>query len=241
MKTLRLFILAILISVTGFVSGTTIYSIGISSKSTQVNTSGVIHTDSVLCGSFKSNNNLSIPFSGSENIGVVLTNNLPLTNSIIDSTSWKFTYEQLQISITVNSNSPDTFTITQPMLVSKILDSIGYPAQPGDIIVIEVISFHAFSGTNTLTLTVPGSTTTGINSVISSMPSLKIYPNPVTDKFTITTDAPNNEVYNLYTPSGQLVTAGKLENANTELQLSALLPGMYFLRVNGQTFKVIKE
>ncbi len=80
----------------------------------------------------------------------------------------------------------------------------------------------------------------GINNI--NRTKLKIYPNPVKDYIYINGIENSNtaEVYNL---SGQKVISNQntLEYSNTRINLSSLSSGIYFLKINADTFKIIKN
>jgi len=78
---------------------------------------------------------------------------------------------------------------------------------------------------------------TGINS-FDNLANLNIYPNPVIDFLSISNL--NKQVdYQVFNLEGKLLRKGVVQN--NQINLSDLSSGIYFVRINQQTFKVIKE
>jgi len=70
--------------------------------------------------------------------------------------------------------------------------------------------------------------------------SLKIYPNPVHDKASVTLDGNESLLYRLYTMNGKLVSTGKLQPGTTIIELSFLTPGIYLFNCGNRHVKVVK-
>ena len=71
--------------------------------------------------------------------------------------------------------------------------------------------------------------------------NLKVYPNPVKNILNVETDKKGMD-YQLLNINGQVVSNGKLENTNQEINFSALPSGTYFLKINNEkTHKIIKQ
>ncbi len=71
--------------------------------------------------------------------------------------------------------------------------------------------------------------------------SFAVYPNPVIDMVTINTkSAVNNTNYFIVDVPGKILKSGKLQNGITNIDLSDLSPGVYFLYSADQSFKLIK-
>lgn len=66
-----------------------------------------------------------------------------------------------------------------------------------------------------------------------------IYPNPATNYFKISSKEAKSTL-NIYNSAGQLVLS-KVYKKDEEINLSNLLPGIYFVKVNGSTLKLIKK
>jgi hypothetical protein len=49
-----------------------------------------------------------------------------------------------------------------------------------------------------------------------------------------------NANYAIYSLSGQLQKQGKLQGETTNINIESLANGMYLLRIEGETFKIIK-
>jgi inosine-uridine nucleoside N-ribohydrolase len=77
-----------------------------------------------------------------------------------------------------------------------------------------------------------------------SLAELSVYPNPTTDKLTIST-AIDNALWQLYTLDGKIVTSGRLNLGNTTVDVTSLAQATYMLtittpsqRVN--TYRIVK-
>lgn len=85
-----------------------------------------------------------------------------------------------------------------------------------------------------------------VNINTSSSPSLKIFPNPVTDilQLYIQSEKKESVVCNLYTAEGKIITSGKIELVKGSNLLTwnmqYLTPGNYFLSAIGTRFETIK-
>lgn len=75
----------------------------------------------------------------------------------------------------------------------------------------------------------------------------EVYPNPVTDRLVLRVE--NAEIasllYTLTDANGRTIAADNITDAQTIIDMSNLLPAVYFLRVSDddarQTFKIVKE
>lgn len=74
--------------------------------------------------------------------------------------------------------------------------------------------------------------------------NVKFYPNPVQDVLNLEADA-NVKNITVYDISGKLMMSKKLNSAKNQVNVSALLPGVYIVNAeleNGvKTFKIIKK
>lgn len=70
---------------------------------------------------------------------------------------------------------------------------------------------------------------------------LYIYPNPVLDMFSIESGVNESIPFKLYDINGKLVFKDKSYNSNQQIDISDLSAGLYFLKINDQTLKVIKK
>lgn len=88
---------------------------------------------------------------------------------------------------------------------------------------------------------------TGINNnYISAFPQLFAYPNPITDKLFIEVPKPSKEsVLTIYNTSGQELLNQNIYDEKTELDISNLFRGVYFLKFtdskSSEVIKIIKE
>ena len=90
---------------------------------------------------------------------------------------------------------------------------------------------------------------TGIGNVETErVPSVRIYPNPTKNELKIENGQLKieNEEYRIFNTVGQPVMNGKLLCIDAEcpvctINVSALVSGVYYLKVGGETVKIIKE
>jgi hypothetical protein len=68
---------------------------------------------------------------------------------------------------------------------------------------------------------------------------IRIYPNPTSGQITINGQLTNAN-YAIYSLSGQLQKQGKLQGETTNINIESLANGMYLLKIEGETFKIIK-
>jgi V8-like Glu-specific endopeptidase len=78
-----------------------------------------------------------------------------------------------------------------------------------------------------------------------ALTNVTISPNPSTGLFFINNSLSQDLIYQVYDLSGKLIVAGKSTDVRSNLDLSQVTDGMYFVRVTGdnatKTFKVIKQ
>jgi hypothetical protein len=90
----------------------------------------------------------------------------------------------------------------------------------------------------TITITQP-SDPTGINDLAEA--TFGVSPNPATNLLTVKrAKSTNNEVYNLIDITGKTVLTGLLSGTSTEIEISELNKGMYFLSIQGSYQKAVK-
>jgi hypothetical protein len=70
--------------------------------------------------------------------------------------------------------------------------------------------------------------------------SLKVFPTLATDKLSILTTSDKEEAYQIVNVMGQTVLTGRLVNS-TDIAISQLVKGTYFLKVAGETVKFSKQ
>jgi hypothetical protein len=95
----------------------------------------------------------------------------------------------------------------------------GYPGSTG--------SFAVNNADQTIDINI----TTGIEELAAS--SVRLYPNPVENKLVIERDNGDETVIELYNVSGALIGVTKTENVTTTIDVEALSPGSYFIKVTG--------
>jgi len=83
--------------------------------------------------------------------------------------------------------------------------------------------------------------TTGIDLLSES--KFEVYPNPAIDVITIKSNKNIllSSTYIINDQLGRRIMMGKLNDDATTIDISQLEPGLYFLQVRQQTFKMIKE
>lgn len=72
----------------------------------------------------------------------------------------------------------------------------------------------------------------------SNFSDVKLYPVPATDHIWVEVPVSvsrQQPVYSIVTPAGQIVIQGKITQAVQQIQLPAMAPGMYYLRLNNET------
>ncbi|HNI44518.1 MAG TPA: T9SS type A sorting domain-containing protein [Chitinophagales bacterium] len=67
------------------------------------------------------------------------------------------------------------------------------------------------------------------------------YPNPITNTLTIQQPTPQTATYTLYNTLGEVVSKGSFDTPTHTIPVSHLPVGMYYLQVNGVSFKVMKQ
>jgi hypothetical protein len=73
--------------------------------------------------------------------------------------------------------------------------------------------------------------TASLGSDIRIQNSIEIFPNPCHDFVSIKYSGQNNLSYKLFDLTGALLLTGDLANADTEIDVSSLKNGIYYLRV----------
>jgi hypothetical protein len=70
---------------------------------------------------------------------------------------------------------------------------------------------------------------------------VRLYPNPVTNVLNIVSESENIGNVEVMDINGKRLIVTSIDKASTELDLSHLAPGMYFIKVNEKVFKLVKE
>jgi hypothetical protein len=99
-------------------------------------------------------------------------------------------------------------------------------------------NFCGESAAQTLSVTI--SQCTGINEINSPDKSMIIYPNPFSEKITITSYQSEESIF-IFNTLGELVIKTIASEHKTELDLSELSKGIYFIRIGIDTKKMVKE
>ncbi len=85
-------------------------------------------------------------------------------------------------------------------------------------------------------------TSTGLNKEITK--ALKIYPNPITDSESIIIDGCKNEndiSYTIYNNIGRIIQYGTISEINCSINISALVPGVYFIKTDKGNATFVKN
>jgi ELWxxDGT repeat protein len=75
--------------------------------------------------------------------------------------------------------------------------------------------------------------TTGINTIFQENSLVKIYPNPVTDRITVSIDAEELNLIEIYNSTGQRIYQNKPFQNPYNISVSGYNPGLYVVKING--------
>ena len=76
---------------------------------------------------------------------------------------------------------------------------------------------------------------------ISDNVEFEIFPNPSPDFLTIKSTNKTDLKFSIFSSIGKLVMSGELDNINNIINLSKLEPQLYILKIDGNSYKIIKE
>ena len=116
----------------------------------------------------------------------------------------------------------------------------------GDDIVVDAtgngasVSSNALSKVNKITFATVEVSGLGDEKVLSSSPSVAVYPNPVVDVFSLQTDLEGEFAYTIYNLKGGVVMSGKTVNG-ADIDASAMKSGVYLLEVEKSYLKFTKK
>ena len=112
---------------------------------------------------------------------------------------------------------------------------------PSATTIYTVTSTYTTGCTDTKTVSVTVNACTGISEAQLSK-ELSVYPNPTKDNITVFS-TPNfiGKTYSITDQIGKLITNGKLTSDNMKISLASFPNGLYFVKIEGQTFKIVKE
>ena len=102
----------------------------------------------------------------------------------------------------------------------------------------EIKSGKSTTRSNVATVTVNAAPNLGIALIQTA--SVQVYPNPVTTELHVKLAANGVTDYTICNDAGQIVLQGKLQDTST-INLQSLPNGIYYLRISGETVKVIKK
>ena len=83
--------------------------------------------------------------------------------------------------------------------------------------------------------------TSGTNNVSEASQEIKVYPNPASSNLTVESSTEIKGKIELYDPLGNLLKSKTFEGGKNVLDISALCHGIYILKANNKTIKVIKD
>lgn len=129
--------------------------------------------------------------------------------------------------VSINTN---TVIAIHPCMTSPYY--IGYYVIVGGETTFSINTGVIFNGTINVTIT------TGVNELINST-SIKVFPNPVVDVLKVTTNTKSSVV--ITTLNGQNVLIDNIQEGTTDIDLTNLSAGIYFVRVGNKTQKIIKQ
>ncbi|MBL7909894.1 MAG: T9SS type A sorting domain-containing protein [Bacteroidia bacterium] len=101
----------------------------------------------------------------------------------------------------------------------------------------------SFSGTgcsNSAIITQSVDACTSINKNFTQNAEIKVYPNPVNNKLTIVTNSIEKQII-IYNSLGEISFMIEINNERTEVDLTSIPNGIYFIKINNTIKKIIKE
>jgi polyhydroxybutyrate depolymerase len=85
-----------------------------------------------------------------------------------------------------------------------------------------------------------GCSSLATNESVNERKELLVFPNPASESVTIAMEFTENLDYSIYSSVGELVLTGVVDRNAKTIDISALNPNIYFLRLGAQTIKLIK-
>ena len=82
--------------------------------------------------------------------------------------------------------------------------------------------------------------TTAVSEEITQEKTITIFPNPVQDFLTIEMDNISNQVFHLYSITGQTISSGQIDAGQKTIDLSSLLPNSYILKIGNHSIRFVK-
>jgi len=70
--------------------------------------------------------------------------------------------------------------------------------------------------------------------------NLTVYPNPIRDKATVVFEGTLQQPYQLFSINGELLSQGSLKPGSNLLDISTLKPGVYILKSESRSVRVVK-
>ncbi len=81
---------------------------------------------------------------------------------------------------------------------------------------------------------------TSVNAIEEPVSELKIYPNPANNYIIIESENSMDSEYVLISVMGQIIKTGRLHDHYTEINLSDVNPGLYFIKAGNKSYKIEK-
>ena len=165
----------------------------------------------------------------------VTTSNITATSVTV---SWTGTASQYEVEVT-DGTTPVSQTVTANQYTfTGLTASTNYTVRVRAICDGGVTS--DWSATQSFT-TLDGGEPQGIDDVNASY-SVNIYPNPAKNTVTISVDGLNGKAQvSVIDMSGRTVMTSTMESDATQLNVSKLAQGTYFVRINGETISTVRK
>lgn len=145
----------------------------------------------------------------------------------------------------INDYKNDRLTLPQSGLVSyyKFNQGIPFGNNLSETTLVDQLSLNP-GALNNFALTGTTSNWTGNTTILSVKDSkeisgLKIFPNPVSSQISIT-GLKNKENFVIYDTTGRVIKAGTI-SSNDKIDVSALDAGLYYIKINNDKLKFIKQ
>ena len=81
---------------------------------------------------------------------------------------------------------------------------------------------------------------TGTEQLVEDNLQIVIYPNPTNSYITIELNFSNQMDYEIISSLGHIVIRGVIRSNNQQIDLSQLVPNIYFLNIEGRFYKILK-
>ena len=168
----------------------------------------------------------------------VATSNVTATSVTV---SWTGTASEYQIEVSDGGATPITITVSaSPYTVEGLTAATNYTVRVRALCEDDETSdWSASASFTTLDGGEPGPQ--GIDDVNASY-SVSVYPNPATNNVTVSVDGLTGKAQvSVIDMSGRTVMTSTMESDATQLNVSKLAQGTYFVRINGETISTVRK